>query len=285
MALPGSPPPNPIADQSLSLAFAKALRSIDSTPTGYAAEAVDGLRSHFYSNGSTRLTASGQNVSVRLLGYGHGSSRLSVANPRLTTGTDEFGWPSVNIQRTDVSETYVNGPTGLHHWLKVHARPDGAGNLSLNLALTGSAVARNVSDTAVSVSVGATRLNYSGLQVWDANGKYLPARLVGNGAAISIVVNDTQAKYPVTIDPVWDTGARILASDQSAFARFGTSVALSGRRAIIGAPFAREFTAARRTFLPSTTKMPGYKKPKSLRPIRPVAITLGHRLPSPTTKR
>jgi len=156
----------------------------------------------------------------------------------MATSKDEFGWPSVDLHRADVSETYVNGPTGLHHWLKVHARPAGSGNLSLNLALTGSAVAKNLSETAVSVSIGATRLNYSGLQVWDANGKYLPARMVGNGGSISIVVNDAQAKYPVTIDPVWDTGAKILASDKSAFARFGTTVALAGRRAIIGAPYA-----------------------------------------------
>jgi len=220
------------------LAFAKALRSIDSTPTGYAAETVDGLRSSFFANGSTRLKANGQDLTVRLLNFGYGSTRLSVRNPAISTGKDAYGWPSIHFNRPDVSETYVNGPTGLHHWLKLHAKPAGTGNLSINLGLSGAATAKNISDTAVRVSVGATRLNYGGLLVWDANGKYLPARMVANGNAISIVVNDSQAKYPVTVDPVWDTGAKILASDKSAFAHFGTSVALAGRRAIIGAPYA-----------------------------------------------
>gem|GEM_PF-5528784 len=50
VAVPGGPPPGAALghpDQSLGLAFAKALRSIDSTATGYSAETVDGIRSPF----------------------------------------------------------------------------------------------------------------------------------------------------------------------------------------------------------------------------------------------
>ena len=240
LALPGSPPlaSSPGSDQGLSLAFAKALRSFDSTPTGFVGETVDGLRSNIFATGAVRLKAKGQDVTVRLLNFGHGTSRRAASNPEISTAKDAYGWPCVNMQRPDVSETYVNGPTGLHHWLTLNSRPAGSGNLSLNLSLSGGAVARNISETAVTVSVGATRLNYGGLLVWDAEGKYLPARMLGSGSAISIVVNDSQAKYPLTVDPVWDTGAKVLASDKSAFAHFGTSVALAGRRAIIGAPYA-----------------------------------------------
>ncbi|HKQ49087.1 MAG TPA: thrombospondin type 3 repeat-containing protein [Phycisphaerae bacterium] len=97
---------------------------------------------------------------------------------------------------------------------------------------------------------GAAVVNYAGLTVFDATGAILPAWFVevplpqasslksktrrGEPRAFRIVVDDAEAVYPLTIDPVAQQ-AYLKASNTDAGDRFGFSVAVSGDTVVVGA--------------------------------------------------
>jgi FG-GAP repeat len=154
---------------------------------------------------------------------------------------------------TAVQEWWVNDRRGLEHGFIVQARPVGAADapLQFDLAVRGTLTPHITAD-ALGVdfrdAAGATVLNYTGLKVWDADGKVLASRFAPSDSqpstptsqpTVRLLVEERGARYPITIDPVAqqaylkpaDVGIQV-AGDQ-----FGTSVAVSGDTVVIGAPF------------------------------------------------
>jgi hypothetical protein len=80
-----------------------------------------------------------------------------------------------------------------------------------------------------------TKLTYGELVVYDANGSRLPARFEAGGGRLGIAVDDRQAVYPVTVDPLVQQ-AYLKASNTDAGDGFGYSVAISGETIVVGAP-------------------------------------------------
>ena len=80
------------------------------------------------------------------------------------------------------------------------------------------------------------RLGYDQLQTYDAQGRTLPARMELAGDTLALVVDDAQAVYPLTIDPIFTQQQKLTAADAAAGDQFGAAVALSGDTAVIGAP-------------------------------------------------
>ncbi len=125
--------------------------------------------------------------------------------------------PRAELHRGAVVEWYVNSPRGLEQGFSVAERPDGEGPLALELALGGSLLARTAQDGrgidlhAAGSSLAA--LSYRGLAVEDANGRQLEAHLElrggggGDGTRLRIVVDDSDAAYPLTVDPLIATAA------------------------------------------------------------------------------
>jgi hypothetical protein len=80
-----------------------------------------------------------------------------------------------------------------------------------------------------------TALTYGGLKAWDATGRDLPVRFVEGGSGlIAIEVDDRDAVYPVTIDPIAEQ-ARIKAGNAGNNDGFGGAVAISGDTVVVGA--------------------------------------------------
>ena len=77
-------------------------------------------------------------------------------------------------------------------------------------------------------------LRYAGLYANDATGRKLPALLELTPGGGAILVNDTDAVYPLTIDP-WIQQQKLTAADGAASDNFGWSVALDGDTAVVGA--------------------------------------------------
>ena len=103
---------------------------------------------------------------------------------------------------------YINNADGLRQNFIVKERPQGIGNLKIQLGLISDleAVIAGSGKLAFHTKENKNdvKLIYDDLKVWDANGTILKAEfnLDQNDNLIDIIVNDNEAVYPVTVDPL-----------------------------------------------------------------------------------
>jgi hypothetical protein len=151
----------------------------------------------------------------------------------------------VEYRRGALTEWYVNDERGLEQGFTLTQPPAQrtGEDLVLELALTGNLTPRLADDgqTILFTTADAeTILRYSQLFVYDAAGRQLPAyfELLSpwEGPGVRLVVDDTAATYPLTIDPlVAGQVKKLTASDGVAGDRFGWSVAISGDTLVVAA--------------------------------------------------
>jgi hypothetical protein len=182
-----------------------------------------GVRAQFDA-GPVRLTAPAGSVTMSA---GDTSGRWTAHGNRVTRSLGA------------VHEWYAAGPLGIEQGFTVVRRPrvGGTGRLTLALRLSGSLAARpGRSGLRFSSRAGRIGLRYGGLQARDAAGRRLPATLSLQGKHLVIRVGDRDARYPVTIDPLVQQGAKLTPSGESGPGSFGVSVALSadGNTALVG---------------------------------------------------
>ncbi|MGC8491480.1 MAG: hypothetical protein ACP5SH_07060, partial [Syntrophobacteraceae bacterium] len=190
-------------------------------------------------NNPNRLTAtigpngfsvhSGSNVwGLRLTAWGAGSRLNRVAKTcRAVCGSNR-----VVIDRGGITEWWVNGPLGIEQGWSVAGRPHSGENpgwLTLVLRQKGNLRARDLLHgraLGISNSTGREVLRYAGLTAYDKNGRQLPARFETTEKDVRVVIDDTGAAYPVSIDP-WVQAAKLTASDGASMNWMGMSVAVS----------------------------------------------------------
>ncbi len=150
-------------------------------------------------------------------GFGResGSAPVSSVEPAPTAARVEYlrnGWV----------EWYKNDESGLEQGFSIDERPAGDGRLSIEGAVGGALEGRlersRASGTLSSVEFrqagGPGMLRYGALAAFDARGRVLPAEIDLSGNRIRILVDDSEARYPITIDPLIDTPAWELHGDQ-----------------------------------------------------------------------
>jgi hypothetical protein len=190
--------------------------------------------SAIYERDGVRLRSGSLECKMGLSRYGHGDQLHAVepTDPQPLLNRVEY-------RRGTLTEWYVNGPAGLEQGFTVSRRPPAYGGnlLSLELSLTGSGFIAGANPKSFDIvdARGNSRLSYGGLTAIDADGKELPAHLVLRQDAVLLQVDDAQAHYPVTIDPVI-TQAELIPSDGQQFSSFGVSVAVSGNTVVVGSP-------------------------------------------------
>jgi hypothetical protein len=154
----------------------------------------------------------------------------------------------IEYRRDQVVEWYRNDENGLKQGFTLSSPPAGVGPLQLDLAIGGDLISQ-LAATGTTVEFqdgdGKPVLRYSGLSVIDAADRTLPAWLSLDGAALSLVVDDAGAAYPIEVDPIL-TGLPAVPDWSMTLvdgAQFGTSVATAGdvdndgySDVIIGAP-------------------------------------------------
>jgi hypothetical protein len=146
-----------------------------------------------------------------------------------------------------VQEWFVNGGRGLEHGFTVQERPPGPTDapLSFVLATRGplrAAVTGDARGVDYSDKSGATVLTYSGLRVWDADGRELDARFAPAEDGVTLQVDDKSARYPLLIDPIAQQ-AYVKASNPQTLDFFGDSVAVSGDTVVVGGVAPNNFVA------------------------------------------
>jgi hypothetical protein len=150
----------------------------------------------------------------------------------------------VSFERGGVTEWYLSGPPGLEQGFDLAERPAGEGPLALEVAVgEGLRPELDGQDGSVVLIEGERgRLRYSDLFAQDAEGRQLPARMTVEGQTIRLVVEDEEAVYPVSVDPiVWVFQQKLTASDAAAQDYFGVSVAIAGDTAVVGASYTDEW--------------------------------------------
>ncbi len=185
-------------------------------------------------------TARFRALGLRLAGAPAVTSRSAVGN-------------RVELRRgADLTEWYASGPLGLEQGFDVARAPSG-GEIVLDVAVTG-AEAVQAGDGEIALVGAAQQIvaRYGEADATDATGALLDVELVAEQSGIEIRVAAGSAVFPVTIDPMlWLTQAELLASDRAANDIFGTSAALSGDTALIGAYGRNGYTGAAYVFVRS----------------------------------
>ncbi len=184
-------------------------------------------------------------VQMNLTGYGYGDDIAEVEQTETNVQKDKSRieiTKSATVQspKSKIVEWYENSLGGLEQGWTINERASNVQNAELKLVLElgGDLKAKLAADNQAINFVdekGEPILRYDKLKSWDADGKELTSRMDLNGNQLSIVVDDTEAKYPVTVDPFFSGTKKLTASDAAAFDNFGEAVAVSGDTVIVGA--------------------------------------------------
>jgi hypothetical protein len=148
-----------------------------------------------------------------------------------------------------VREWFVNDQRGLEHGFTVARRPAEIihhpsqiiNPLSFTLNTRGTlhpVVSADAQGVLFQDAAGAAVLNYSGLKVWDADGRVLTSHFASARGGVRILVDERAARYPLTIDPIAQQAylKPAVVGTSQVNDEFGRSVAISGDTLVVGAP-------------------------------------------------
>lgn len=110
---------------------------------------------------------------------------------------------------------YLNNTNGLRQNFIIKEKPVSGNRLSVDLRFAGDLKPSLDKSNMLSLKdpvTAKTVLQYDDLKVWDSKNKILPAYMQLRGNELTIVVDDKNAVYPVTVDPLthipdWETSA------------------------------------------------------------------------------
>ncbi len=232
-------------NQTLQAAMQQAQLAVSlavQTPLGRAAwhapNRSAGYDAYVTENGVSIALGNQAYVSLSLQKLGYGTALRTVA-PGKVSGDQQ----TITLMRDGgVQEWYVNGPDGLEHGFTL-SNPPGLRQQGVPLRMVmqiseGWRAAASEDGKAVTLRGSNDQaIEYSQLTVHDKTGRPVPARLAAGNEYVAIEVEDHNAEYPLTIDPLFTLQQRLLAADGQASEYFGYAVALSGNTAIVGAPY------------------------------------------------
>lgn len=144
------------------------------------------------------------------------------------------------VRRAGIVEWYDNKQEGIEQGFTVTAPHAGArGDLRVEMEVGGDlrAVAESEGAVVFHTPAGKPVLRYAELRAWDAADRTLPARIEIAGSQLALVVDDRDAVYPVTIDPLITTPpqAKLVADGSEPESSFAFAVGLDGDTAVFGA--------------------------------------------------
>ena len=176
---------------------------------------------------------------LKLRSYGFPGHEQTATKARTTKAEGQC----VTYEReTNLSEWFVNDRKGLEHGFTIAKRLDGPdknkaplqfafsvlGNLRPVIASDGREV-RFVNESGLAI------VTYDKLEALDADGRSLPAHFVAGPEGLILSVDESTARYPVTVDPIAQQ-AYVKASNTDASDLFGSSISISGDTVVVGAP-------------------------------------------------
>jgi trimeric autotransporter adhesin len=247
MVLGANAPPVPTGSSHVPAGLAAAIRRTSAEPrptalvragAGAVARLGGGAMAKVTPDGGLQVRSGGASFGLRPVGIGR--ARLTPTRP----GVVRLSAAGTRDDIAAMSVWYRSGRWGLEQGFAVAHRPAGTGALRIVMRTGGSMVARLTGPGAVSLRPSAARaavsdtLTYGGLAVTDVRGRHIPAHLDLRGSRLQIVVSDSAARYPLTVDPTLAQQQELTGSDTLAGDSLGQAVAISGdgATALVGAP-------------------------------------------------
>ncbi len=176
-------------------------------------------------------------MGLRLKGYGYGERIVALGRGELKAAQNR-----VEYAHAALTEWYENKAEGLEQGFTISVPPaaDALGKpLRVVMQLSGELhgkLAKDGQAVIFRLRHHQPSLRYSGLKAWDARDRKLPTRMTLTDGELSLEVDDTDATYPIMIDPVFSQQAKLTAADGAVNDTFGASVAISGETAVTGVP-------------------------------------------------
>ncbi|MEK9155796.1 MAG: integrin alpha, partial [Patescibacteria group bacterium] len=148
----------------------------------------------------------------------------------------------VVLERDNVSEWYENSERGIEQGFTIEKRPDGDNELAVQGKVeTDIKVSSSSAEQIVFATNSRDIFKYHELKATDKDGKVLPARMEielkkkpwwqkksqTNIFILNLIVDDKNAAYPITVDPLSSIASWTAESDQTG-AAFGYSVSTAG---------------------------------------------------------
>jgi hypothetical protein len=195
--------------------------------------ATGGGISTVFTTSGPRVQLAGTALDLHLAGIGRGThvSRVGAAKPAASGS-------KVSYRHPGITEWYKNGPRGLEQGFTLARRPGGSGWITVAVGAPGPfRLSRQGGSIAVRSSAGGPSLaRYGALSAVDAAGRPMASRLELRNGAIRLEVDDTGARYPLTIDPFLQLGSKLAIRGTNSDGAFGFSVAVSanGTTAMVG---------------------------------------------------
>jgi hypothetical protein len=173
-------------------------------------------------------------LSLHRIGYG---TALQAVLPGEVSGDKQ----TIHVTRDNgVREWYVNGPDGLEQGFTL-AEPPGVRwqgaplRLVLQVSKGWRAVASKDGQRVTLHNANDQPVEYSKLVVRDQRGNHIPAQLTVADEQVVIEVEDGEAAYPLTIDPIFTFQQKLVGADSERYDYFGDKVALSGDTVAVSA--------------------------------------------------
>ncbi len=208
-------------------------------PSGFeSGNRSNNLRAHFTNQGvrfDSRTAAEVTGARLRFSGLGRASNTRAVAPIAPTLGecdstgrTDERGecLRRLEYRHEGLVEWWENRTDGFEQGWSVEHKPSGRGALELSLAVDNARL-KVSPDAAQLVTAGGLTVLCKDLVVRDREGVQVPAHFTEYDGGLRLVVDDSEARYPIEIDPVYQTFSWAAENNQAS-AFFGFSTASAG---------------------------------------------------------
>ena len=182
--------------------------SANKTSPAFQYDRISGTWSAFQPDGQTGIVAASDGRVILTAPDGsfgmqfNGLGRTGEISPAVA-GTIQADRDRLTIDRGTTTEWYVSDSSGIEQGMTITARPGGTGPLMVNFTLTGGELHPVAAGQALTFfNAAGPALQYGSLSAHDATGRSLPARFALSGKTLSWQIDDRDAIYPVTIDPV-----------------------------------------------------------------------------------
>ena len=186
-----------------------------------------------FSNDAATIFVGANSWELKFAGLGYGENMQYLPCEQIVQRGNRLEY-----YRDSLTEWYINGPFGLEQGFTVSRKPESenGGLLTIGFVMSGGlkiSVDANHKGLTAYDKDGATVFHYGGLRALDSDGKELKAKMEVTGSRLLVKVDDSNAKYPLVIDPLVHQSELTGAAGDD----FGISVALStdGNTALIGA--------------------------------------------------